>query len=107
MSESIPDLIAAAVLVVVPGLVILNVFRRERTRYRERTMRPDAAVVRASCGSCGVTLAAAGLLYVREGHLVCADCRRCSGGAQPRDLTAAELSRLIAAPDERSRRFSG
>jgi hypothetical protein len=107
LSELIPDLIAAAVLVVVPGLVILNVFRRERTRYRERRMRPDAAVVRAKCGACGITLAAAGLLYVRDVRLVCADCRRCLGGAQPRDLTAAELSRLIAEPGERSRRFSG
>ena len=106
MPELVPDLISAAVLLLVPGLVVLYVLRRERTRYQERTLLPDAAVVRARCAGCGASLAATGLLYVRDGTLVCADCRRCFGGAELRNLSGSELARLIDAPGQRTQRGS-
>jgi hypothetical protein len=103
MSELLADLLSAAVLVLIPGLVVFHVFRREHERYRVRALAPDAAVARARCAGCGATLAASGLLYVRDGTLACERCRELHGGAGLRRLSASELAGLTSSRDEARR----
>jgi hypothetical protein len=105
--DSIPHLISVAVMLLVPCLGILYVFRRERSRYRVRGRAPDAAVMGARCAGCDISLGAVGLLYVRDGTLVCAECRRCLEDAGERVLSDEELARLVSGRSQRSRRWSG
>jgi hypothetical protein len=106
--DSIPHLISVAVLFLVPCLGFLFVLRRERTHRREPAPpRAHAALRAVKCVGCDASLAVEGLLYVRDGTLVCGECRRFLDGDRERDLSREELTRLIAAPNRGSRRSSG
>ncbi len=98
MSGLLANLASAVVLVVIPGMVVVYVFWRERKRYRARAWSPEAVIGRARCAGCGASLVATGLLYVHDDALLCDGCRRrVTVGRRP-GLSSAAIAELTS-PD--------